>query len=607
MEDYSSPRSSASSFFQTLVQKRMKGSFLAILEFLTNILNNYPASKTPSEKEGALLLIKILESAMLSHPATVPNLEGLFIQHVVPDLTSPHRFLRFRAADVVASLAGKMEWKNSKNLESTFQGIMTVLGDPELPVRVQAAEAISSLVDHDEVQQAMAPNAPRLMQELLKLSDEVELDVLTQAKSRVVEAFSQELLPFSTKLCEQLAQSYYRLIGANLESAQKAEELGEVGREMDPTLAEDRGEEDKMFAALSCLTTMYQVLAAAESSPETLSQLEKIVLPVVNFSMQQNVVEMYDDCFDLTDTLTFYQKKVSDDMWNVFRQMYTTFKHDGIDYLSEMLSTFDNVITYGSSVFESSAELRHIILDIFNTAMTSDQLGVSDQIAACKLADVFLLVLKGSIREAVPFVVSHCLSHIHDKKTYGLRKWSVLVILDALCFNTVETLQILESSQDTAAFFAVALQLLPRYTRVHDKKVIATAFMSILSLEPSQTPPSVQEGYGALVVGLLQSLVDLPKAVQKAKEEQDAFENLDDDEGGDTSGAYSVEDDGKDADGDVVDEENEYLELLAAEGARLRAQMDGNTSANLDDSLNDDGHEDDDDDDDDDTVFVSRE
>ena len=558
MEDFGSPRSSASGFFQILVQKRMKGSFLSILEFLTDILNNYPASRSPSEKEGALHLIKILEDSMLSHPATVPNLEGLLVQHVIPDLASPHRFLRFRAADVIASLAGKMEWKDSKNLESTFQGIMTILGDTELPVRVQAAEAISALVDHSEVQQAMAPNAPRLMQELLKLSDEVELDVLTTAKSRVVEAFSEELLPFSTKLCEQLAQSYYRLIGSNLESAKKAEEMGEVGREMDTSAMEDRGEEDKMFAALSCLTTMYQVLASAESAPEILAQLEKIVLPVVGFTMQQGVVEMYDDCFDLTDTLTFYQKRVSDDMWNIFRLMYTTFKHDGIDYLSEMLCTFDNIITYGSTVMEGNAELRHMVFDIFSTAMTSDQLGVSDQIAACKLADVFLLVLKTSIREAIPNLVPLCLAHINNRKAPALQKWAVLVILDALCFNTVDTLQVLEASQATAAFFAVSLQLLPKYTRVHDKKVIATAFMSILNLDPSQTPSSVQDGYGALVVGLLQDLVGLPKAIQKAKDEQEAFDNLDDEDGGNISGAsYSADDESKDADADVIDEESE--------------------------------------------------
>lgn len=598
LEDYGTPRASAASFFQILVQKRMKGSFVPILDFLTNVLNNYPASKTPSQKEGALNLIKNLQDAMLSHPATAPNLEALLSQHVIPDLRSQYRFLRFRAADVVAVLGDKMEWKDNKSLEAAFHGIMSTLEDTELPVRVQAAEAIASLVDHSEVQQAMAPNAPRLMQELLKLSDEVELDVLTQAKARVVEAFSEELLPFSTKLCEQLAQSYYRLMRSNLDSAQKAEEMGELNREIDTSLAEDRGEEDKMFAALSCLTTMYQVLASAESRPDILQQLERIVLPVVAFTMQENIVEMFDDCFDLTDVLTFYQKKVSDDMWGIFRLMYQTFKTNGIDYLSEMLTTFDNVITYGSSNFESNAELRGMIIDIFTTGMTSDQLGLSDRIAACKLADVFLLVLKTSIVEAVPSVVNLCLPHIADRKVTAIRKWATLAILDSLCFNVIPTLQALEANQATGPFFAQALLVLPKYTKVHEKKVVAASFINLLNLDPNQTPASVQQGQPALLVGLLQTLVGLPKAIQRAKEEQEAFDNLDEDDG-DVSGAFSALDDGQDGDEDILDEDNEYLELLAKEGARMRARAEGTTDEDDDDFEDDDDEED--------TIFVSRE
>lgn len=79
---------------------------------------------------------------------------------------------------------------------------------------------------------------------------------------------------------------------------------------------------------------MYQVLASAEERPDILAQLEKIVIPVVSFTMEESIVEMFDDCFDLTDVLTFYQKKVSDEMWGVFRLMHKTFMTFGIDYLS---------------------------------------------------------------------------------------------------------------------------------------------------------------------------------------------------------------------------------------------------------------------------------
>ncbi|PWN34353.1 ARM repeat-containing protein [Meira miltonrushii] len=604
MDDYGSPRAAAANLFQVLVQKRMKGAFMPILEFLTNVLNNYPASKTPAQKEGALNLIKLLDDAMLSHPSTAPSLEGLLTQHVVPDLRSNHRFLRFRAADVVAALGGKMSWKDSKSLESAFQGIMATLEDPEIPVRVQGANAISSLIDHSEVQEAMAPNAGRLMQELLKLSDEVELDVLTEAKSRVVDAFSEELLPFSTKLCEQLAQSYFRLMRSNIEAAKKAEDMGSVAREMDPSVLEDRGEEDKMFAALSCLSTMYQVLSSAEHRPDILAQLEKIVLPVVQFTLQENLVEMFDDCFDLTDVLTFYQKRISDDMWGNFRLMYQTFKTSGIDYLAEMLATFDNVITYGSQAFESNAELRHIIFDIFQTAMTSEQLGTSDHIAALKLADVFLLVLKSHMQEAVPAVINLALPHLADGQVTPLRKWATLVILDALCFNTVPALQALEAAQATQAFFASVLTIIGKFTRVNEKKVIAASFLSILGLDPAQTPATVQQGQPALLVGLLQNLVSLPKAVQKAKEEQEAFENLEDESGDNISGSFQI-DDSKDADDDVIDEDNEYLELLAREGDRMRARAEAQAAGQDFEEEVDYGSDDEDDDDEGEMVYYS--
>lgn len=227
-----------------------------------------------------------------------------------------------------------------------------------------------------------------------------------------------------------------------------------------------------------------------------------------------------------------------------------------------MLATFDNIITYGGTTFENKAELRHMVVDIFTTGMTSDQLGLSDRIAACKLADVFLLVLKTSIVDAIPNVVSLCLQHVADRKITTLRKWATLVILDALCFNVMPALQALESSQMSGPFFAQALLVVSKYTKVHEKKVVATAFMNLLNLDPAQTPATVQQGQSALLVGLLQTLVGLPKAIQKAKEDQEAFDNLDDDDE-DASGAFSAADDGRDADDDVLDEDSECALLFS--------------------------------------------
>ena len=93
---------------------------------------------------------------------------------------------------------------------------MDCMMDAELPVRVKAAEAMGELVAHDEVHNAVAPNAGRLMQELLKLSDETDLDVLMTTQEKIVNNFAEELLPFSVQLTQQMANSYMRLVQDNL-------------------------------------------------------------------------------------------------------------------------------------------------------------------------------------------------------------------------------------------------------------------------------------------------------------------------------------------------------------------------------------------------------
>lgn len=50
--------------------------------------------------------------------------------------------------------------------------------------------------------------------------------------------------------------------------------------------------------------------------------------------MRAYSTELFDDCFELTDMLTFYQKKISQPMWQLFELMYKSFKSSGIDYLS---------------------------------------------------------------------------------------------------------------------------------------------------------------------------------------------------------------------------------------------------------------------------------
>lgn len=570
-EDMGTVPSAASYLLMTTISKRTKSMFEPTLQFITSVLNAYPEQATARQFDGALKMCIAISSTMVNQEGVKDNLDAFFMQHVLPALKSPEPFLRLRACAAVQTFdqAG-LKWHTNESLETALRGVMDCIMDSELPVRVQAASAMGELVAHDEVHNAMAPNAGRLMQELLKLSDETDLDVLMTTQEKIVNQFSEELLPFSVQLVQQMANSYMRLVQENL--ANNANDDGEGVR----TFGMDQSEEDKYFAALGCLSTMYQIVTTAETRPEILAELEGVLLPVIAYTLEQEAIDLYDDCFQLTDVLTYYQKRISPGMWGIFVLMYKSFKGSGIDYLAEMIGTFDNCASYGTDVLQQNAEYRSMLIDIFQTAMTSDQLGVSDRIAACQLGEVVLLLLKGCVDDAVPGIIATVLPLLDEKNSASssnLRKWCIMIVLEAIYYNPALALQVLEAHGATAAFFTHAVQKLNKFNKVHECKVTIVALLSLLSLDPNTVPEAVKAGYLHLLAALVSQLKRLPSFVAERNEYQKQF-----DEGIDSDVEEEVDEAGDfDDDVDVHDDENEYLELLTQEAQKLRSKI-----ANLD-------------------------
>jgi hypothetical protein len=54
------------------------------------------------------------------------------------------------------------------------------------------------------VRNAMIPNLPFIMQELLNLTNEIDIDTLANVMEEFVEVFAEQLTPFAVQLCTQL-------------------------------------------------------------------------------------------------------------------------------------------------------------------------------------------------------------------------------------------------------------------------------------------------------------------------------------------------------------------------------------------------------------------
>ncbi|CEH16723.1 Nuclear transport receptor RANBP7/RANBP8 (importin beta superfamily) [Ceraceosorus bombacis] len=575
IEEFGTPQGAAASFLQALISKRTKSTFHPQLQFITSVIQ----TRTNNEKEGALNMLVSISDTILESSEISNQLETLFVTSVIPELASGNRFLRFRACDLVRVFAGTMRWQDTTNLESTFKGVMQCLEDGELPVRMQAAAAIGTLIDHDEVHAAMAPNAGPLMQRLLKLADETDLDTLSATTSKVVSSFAEQILPFAVEFCQHLRDSYIRVLGEHLANADA--ELNNINGELDY----NPSAESKMFAAVAACQTMYQVLAAADENQQLLGQLETVILPVVSYTLEKECVELYDDVLDLTDVIVFNQKRVSEGMWSIFVQLHTTFKASGIDYLSEMLPTLDNIVSYGTEVIKSQPDYRRMLLEIFEIGMTNENLGVVDRVSALKLIDVALLLLTGTIDEAVPGIVQMTLPHVKAEgreSSASLRKWSKLVILDAFVYNPALALKSLETHNAAASFLNTIITDVSHFGNVHSRKVVASAFCGIFALPRPSLANDVQALLPQLLAATIEVLEGLPQAIAERKEQLELFDDLDEDEveeaeeeSATVHGGASA---GDDADGDVVDEENESIagniqDVVAALHPTVRAQL----------------------------------
>ena len=182
---------------------------------------------------------------------------------------------------------------------------------------------------------------------------------------------------------------------------------------------ENDANEDKTFAAMGVAKTIATVVSAVDSSPEILAQIQEIIIPVVVLTLEAKLLDLFDNMYDLVDSLTFKLRRISPNMWPVFELTYKTFKAEAIDFLDgpwyssvglasmfinvdvaeppEMLPSLDNFVSYGTDVFKARPDYRQMLLDIYTTSINSDHLGENDAVNGCKLAEAMLLNLRGHV------------------------------------------------------------------------------------------------------------------------------------------------------------------------------------------------------------------
>ncbi|EHY53358.1 Nonsense-mediated mRNA decay protein 5 [Exophiala dermatitidis] len=607
-EEVSAPDMAATSFLIALTKSRKQQTYV-ILSYVNEVVTRYESApddqKNPREKEGALRMIGSLAPVILGKKSPIADqVEYFFVRHVLPEFRSPHGFLRARACETMEKFE-QLDFKDQNNLMIIYRNILESMADPELPVRVMASLALQPLIRHDAVRLAMQANIPQIMHQLLKLMNEVDVDALSNVMEDFVEVFAEQLTPFAVALSENLRDTYLRIIKEILERNEaKAAESGDPGY----------GDylDDKAIAALGVLQTIGTLILTLEATPDVLLILETILMPVINITLENKLYDLYNEVFEIIDSCTFASKSISDTMWQAFELMHKTFKDGAELYLEDMLPALDNFVAYGQKRLIEHPPYLAAIAGMVRDIFTDPKVGGVDRICGCKLAEALMLNLRGGpIDSYIPTFVTLPMDVLTGPgqktlmKSYKLHL--VEMVINAIYYNPILALQVLESHGWTNRFFSIWFGSIDSFRRVHDKKLCIAAISALLTIRADQVPQSVQTGWPRLLSGATYLFRTLPAALKQREEAVKASDGV-----SDTLSEYASDEEAEDwADepageggaagqewgnvtatsvpdtkGDIKDESQAYLDFLSEEAKKFGALADDDDDSILDeDSL----------------------
>lgn len=74
-----------------------------------------------------------------------------------------------------------------------------------MPVKVEAALAISKLLEHHEAVEFIRPNLGNVIDIFLRIMDEIDFEELIVSLRKIVEIYEDEIAPHAEKLCQKLS------------------------------------------------------------------------------------------------------------------------------------------------------------------------------------------------------------------------------------------------------------------------------------------------------------------------------------------------------------------------------------------------------------------
>lgn len=226
--------------------------------------------------------------------------------------------------------------------------------------------------------------------------------------------------------------------------------------------------------------------------------------------------DLYNEVFEIIDSCTFAAKNISPTMWTAFELIHATFKAGAQYYLEDMLPALDNIVQYGAPTLIAKPEYIQALYSMVADMFVDTVPGGIERVCACKLGEAMMLSLRGHIDSCVEGFISMAMGVLatQDVKLKSYKIHLMEMVINAIYYNPVMTLQVLETKGWTNKFFSLWFGGMTSFSRVHDKKLCIVAISALLSLKGDQIPASVSTGWPRLLQGTVEIFRGLPSAVE---------------------------------------------------------------------------------------------
>ena len=207
-------------------------------------------------------------------------------------------------------------------------------------------------------------------------------------------------------------------------------------------------------------------------------------------------------------------------MWQAFELIHTTFKSGAELYLEDMLPALDNFVQFGAGHLAQKPEYVQALYGMVHDMFQDPKVGGVDRICACKLAEAMMLSLRGHIDQCVTGFITMAMMVLNgpELKVKSYRIHLMEMVINAVYYNPLLTLAVLESKGWTNKFFSLWFGNMDSFSRVHDKKLCIVAIASLLSLNADQVPVSVSQGWPKLLSGITVLFKTLPNALKNRED-----------------------------------------------------------------------------------------